>query len=240
MRHARPPWHRERDRYGKAGDVSPGWWVRERAGEAVLTKFFVDRRINTVWACSLKRLARLDIAAHGVYWRSSRSWMALSVQPTGEGSLPVQCSLALAVAAAATVVSGGSASPVANCVDQSASEQSPAASQTNPLVRLPEASRETAMATPVDGVLQPPWGRLPLFFSLIALNELRCCLGRCASTSHRRIHTNGEWDQRRGVARGGGMGCGGAPTVAASSTCCRLPGDSRWSPSSPAASEYLW
>jgi hypothetical protein len=240
VRHARPPWHRERDRYGKAGDVSPGWWVRERAGEAVLTKFFVDRRINTVWACSLKRLARLDIAAHGVYWRSSRSWMALSVQPTGEGSLPVQCSLALAVAAAATVVSGGSASPVANCVDQSASEQSPAASQTNPLVRLPEASRETAMATPVDGVLQPPWGRLPLFFSLIALNELRCCLGRCASTSHRRIHTNGEWDQRRGVARGGGMGCGGAPTVAASSTCCRLPGDSRWSPSSPAASEYLW
>ena len=32
--------------YGKADDVSPGWWVRERAGETVLTKFFLDRRIR--------------------------------------------------------------------------------------------------------------------------------------------------------------------------------------------------
>ena len=218
--------------------------VRERAGEAVLTKFFVDRRINTVWACSLKRLARLDIAAHGVYWRSSRSWMALSVQPTGEGSLPVQCSLALAVAAAATVVSGGSASPVANCVDQSASEQSPAASQTNPLVRLPEASRETAMATPVEGVSQPPWGRLPLFFGSIVLNELRCCLHRCAFTSHRRIdpgstlaaspeETPDQPSQRRQRRR---MQLW-QPTAP---VAVFLPGNSHWSGSSPAASEYLW
>ena len=51
------------------------------------------------------------------------------------------------------------------------------------------------MATPVDGVSQPPWGRLPLFFGSIVLNELRCCLHRCAFTSHRRIDPNGEWDQ---------------------------------------------
>ena len=212
--------------------------VRERAGEAVLTKFFVDRRIHTVSVCLSRGLRACTSPLTASTWRSRSLVGQASLLVTG--ALPVQCSLALALGATAVVVRGGSVSPFANCVGQSASEPSPAVSQTSPPVRLPEPSRETAMATPVDGVLQPPWGRLPLFFSLIALNELRCCLGRCASTSHRRIHTNGEWDQRRGVARGGGMGCGGAPTVAASSTCCRLPGDSRWSPSSPAASEYLW
>ena len=103
------------------------------------------------------------------------------------GALLVQCSLALALGATAVVVSGGSASPFANCVGQSASEPSPAVSQTSPPVRLPEPSRETAMATPVERVSQPPWGRLPLFFGSIVLNELRCCLHRCAFTSHRRI-----------------------------------------------------
>ena len=110
--------------------------------------------------------------------------------------MPVQCSLALALGATAVVVSGGSVSPFANCVGQSASEPSPAVSQTSPPVRLPEPSRETAMATPVDGVSQPPWGRLPLFFGSIVLYELRCCLHRCAFTSHRRIgDPDGEWDQ---------------------------------------------
>ena len=41
--------------------------VRERAGEAVLTKFFVDRRIHTVSVCSLTWLARLHIATHSLY-----------------------------------------------------------------------------------------------------------------------------------------------------------------------------
>ena len=53
--------------YGKADDLSPGWWVRERAGEAVLKKFFLDRRIRAVWQCSSTRLARLDIVDHRVY-----------------------------------------------------------------------------------------------------------------------------------------------------------------------------
>ena len=41
--------------------------LRERAGEAALTKFFVDRRIHTVSVCSLTWLARLHIATHSLY-----------------------------------------------------------------------------------------------------------------------------------------------------------------------------
>ena len=53
--------------YGAADDVSPGWWVRERHGEAVLAKFFLDRRIKEVWRCPLARFERLDSAAHRIY-----------------------------------------------------------------------------------------------------------------------------------------------------------------------------
>ena len=178
----RPPWHLRRDHVRESRRCFPYASVlaRRRSRSSLSTG------ASTQCRCALSRgLRACTSPLTASTWRSRSLVGKASLLETG--ALLVQCSLALALGATAVVVSGGSASPFANCVGQSASEPSPAVSQTSPPVRLPEPSRETAMATPVDGVSQPPWGRMPLFFGSIVLNELRCCLHRCAFTSHRRI-----------------------------------------------------
>jgi hypothetical protein len=175
----RPPWHLRRDHVRESRRCFPYASVpaRRRSRSSLSTG------ASTQCRCALSRGLRVCTSPlTASTWRSRSLVGQASLLVTG--ALPVQCSLALALGATAVVVSGASAS-----------EPSPAVSQISPPVRLPEPSRETAMATPVDGVSQPPWGRMPLFFGSIVLNELRCCLHRCAFISHRRIDPNGEWDQ---------------------------------------------
>ena len=175
----RPPWHLERDHVQESRRCFPYASVLARR----CSRSSLSTGASTQCRCALSRGLRVCTSPlTASTWRSRSLVGQASLLVTG--ALPVQCSLALALGATAVVVSGASAS-----------EPSPAVSQISPPVRLPEPSRETAMATPVDGVSQPPWGRMPLFFGSIVLNELRCCLHRCAFISHRRIDPNGEWDQ---------------------------------------------
>jgi hypothetical protein len=175
----RPPWHLERDHVQESRRCFPYASVLARR----CSRSSLSTGASTQCRCALSRgLRACTSPLTASTWRSRSLVGQASLLVTG--ALPVQCSLALALGATAVVVSGASAS-----------EPSPAVSQISPPVRLPEPSRETAMATPVDGVSQPPWGRMPLFFGSIVLNELRCCLHRCAFISHRRIDPNGEWDQ---------------------------------------------
>jgi hypothetical protein len=224
----RPPWHLRRDHVRESRRCFPYASVlaRRRSRSSLSTG------ASTQCRCALSRGLRVCTSPlTASTWRSRSLVGQASLLVTG--ALPVQCSLALALGATAVVVSGASAS-----------EPSPAVSQISPPVRLPEPSRETAMATPVDGVSQPPWGRLPLFFGSIVLNELRCCLHRCAFTSHRRIdpgstlaaspeETPDQPSQRR-QRRRMQLWQPAAPVAVF------LPGNSHWSGSSPAASEYLW
>ena len=74
--------------FGAADDVRPGWWVRERDGDAVLAKFFLDRRIQKVYACSLQRFERLDCVAHGLYMAEQEQLASDGAQPAAPVASP--------------------------------------------------------------------------------------------------------------------------------------------------------
>ena len=115
----RPPWHLERDHVQESRRCFPYASVLARR----CSRSSLSTGASTQCRCALSRgLRACTSPLTASTWRSRSLVGKASLLVTG--ALPVQCSLALALGATAVVVSGGSVSPFANCVGQSASEPS--------------------------------------------------------------------------------------------------------------------